>query len=193
MANHLAPALFSSPAEQHRANGAHQHMGLPTLPTLQAELPSGLHSMSTQTQEVGFECFCFHGHCKEDTGNVGLPGQLLWEFPTELAFHTLLYQMRGNLASKHTFNCHPTGNNDSKFWSSLGRCLAEQVQSMVAPNDSWTEDPLRILTTSLTLCSGTPLQGSTGVPSNCPQSTGLLCNTPLASPCSLLASLAMLA
>lgn len=90
-------------------------MGLPTLPTVQAELPSGLYSISTQTQEMGFEGFCFHGHCKGDTGNVGLPGPLLWEFPTELAFNTLLYHMRGSLASKHTLNCHPIGNNDSKF------------------------------------------------------------------------------
>lgn len=76
MPNHFTPTLFSYPAEQQRANGAHQDMGLPTLPTIQAELPSGLYSISTQTQEMGFECFCFHGHCKEDTGNVGLPGPL---------------------------------------------------------------------------------------------------------------------
>lgn len=49
--------------------------------------------MSMQTQEAGFKCACFHGHRKEDTGNAGLPGPLIWAFPTELAFKNVLYQM----------------------------------------------------------------------------------------------------
>lgn len=52
MPNHLTLSHFWLPRKA-TANGAHRDLSLPTLPILQDELPSGLYSMSTQTEEVG--------------------------------------------------------------------------------------------------------------------------------------------